>query len=70
MRVPARFEGGHSKEEKMAAVQYIRFPLSATGRKALADPKRPARLVVDHPNYRAESVLGPALRAELLKDLA
>ena len=26
-RVPARFEGGHSKEEKMAAVHYLRFAL-------------------------------------------
>ncbi len=68
-RVPARFEGGHSKEEKMAAVQYLRFPLNAGARAALADLDRPARLVVDHPNYQAETTLAPALRAEVLKDL-
>jgi hypothetical protein len=70
VRVPARFEGGHSKEEKMAAVQYVRFAFAPEARGALADGQRPARLVVDHPSYRAETVLTPAVRAELLKDLA
>ncbi len=39
-RVSARFEGGHSKEEKMAAVQYLRFPVTAEARAALSDPRR------------------------------
>ena len=69
VRVPARFEGGHSKEEKMAAVQYLRFRLNAEARAALGDPRREARLVVDHPNYRAEAVLPEAVRAELVRDL-
>jgi hypothetical protein len=70
MRVPARFEGGHSNEEKMAAVQYLRFALSREAREALADPGCDVRLVVDHPRYRAEAVLAAAVRAQLLKDLA
>jgi Protein of unknown function (DUF3501) len=69
VRVPARFEGGHGKEEKMAAVQYLRFALAPEARRALADPERPARLVVDHPNYRAEAALPPRTRAELVRDL-
>jgi len=24
-RIPGRFEGGHTKEEKMAGVQFVRF---------------------------------------------
>jgi hypothetical protein len=69
-RIPARFEGGLSKEEKMAAVHYLRFPVSAEARAALADPGARVRLLVDHPNYKAERELTPANRAELLQDLA
>ena len=68
-RIPARFEEGHSKEEKMAAVHYLRFALPDKARAALADPAQPVRLAVDHPNYRAEAVVPPAVRAELVEDL-
>jgi hypothetical protein len=68
-RVPAVFESGHSKEEKMAAVHYVRFPLSSGARAALADTGRPAMLVVDHPRYKGEAELSPELRAELVRDL-
>jgi len=69
-RIPARFEEGHSKEEKMAAVHYLRFPLPEAARAALRDPAQPARLVVDHPGYKAEAEIPPAVRGELLADLA
>jgi hypothetical protein len=67
--VTAEFEGGHSKEEKMAAVQYVRFKVGSAARAALADATQPARVVVDHPNYRAETPLSAEARAELLADL-
>jgi len=69
-RIPARFEGGLSKEEKMAAVHYLRFPVPSEARAALADPGQRVRLLVDHPNYKAERELTQANRAELLRDLA
>jgi hypothetical protein len=69
-RIPARFEGGLSKEEKMAAVHYLRFSVSPEARAALADPGERVQLVVDHPNYKAERELTPANRAEMLQDLA
>ncbi len=68
-RVPARFEEGHSKEEKMAAVHYLRFALPDGARAALADPAQPVRLVVDHPNYKAEALVPAAVRAEIIADL-
>jgi Protein of unknown function (DUF3501) len=68
--LPARFEEGHSNEEKMAAVHYLRFAVPPVARAALADASRTAALVVDHPNYNAEAPVSPALRAELLKDLS
>ena len=67
-RTPARFEGGHSKEEKMAAVQYLRFPLSAESRRAFLEGA-PSRLLVEHPRYKAEAALGEATRATLSQDL-
>jgi hypothetical protein len=70
LRAPARFEGGHSKEEKMAAVQYLRFALPAGAKEALADATREAKLLAEHPNYRAEAVLPDRLRAQLLADLS
>jgi uncharacterized protein DUF3501 len=68
--LPARFEEGHSKEEKMAAVHYLRFAVPPAARAALADSSRPATLVIDHPNYEAQAAVSPDLRAELLKDLS
>jgi len=68
-RVPARFEERHGKEEKMAAVHYLRFALPEAARAALADPAQKARIVVDHPNYKAEAEVLPAVRAELVADL-
>src|SRR5262245_32811705 len=67
--IPARFEEGHSKEEKMAAVHYLRFAVPPDSQAALADPREPVRLRVDHPNYRAEAEVPPATRAELVADL-
>lgn len=67
--VEARFEGGHSKEEKLAAVQYIRFALTPELQAALLDQGVSVKLVAAHPNYRAESELRPEVRAELLRDL-
>jgi Protein of unknown function (DUF3501) len=66
--IPAFFEDGHSKEEKMAAVHYLRFrvPVDVAARLAAGDP---ARLVVEHPRYKAEALLPQALRAELQGDL-
>lgn len=69
-RVPARFESGHSKEEKMAAVHYLRFAVPESARAALADPGAEVRAVVEHPHYRAEARLAPETRRALLDDLA
>ena len=67
--IPARFEEGHSKEEKMAAVHYLRFSVPRDAQAALADPRKAVRLVVDHPSYRADADIPAATRAELLSDL-
>jgi len=64
------FEAGFSNDEKMAAVQYLKFPVDSAMREALADPDVPARLTANNGRYRAEARLTPAMRAELLRDLS
>jgi hypothetical protein len=69
-RIPARFEEGRTKEEKMSAVHFLRFALSAAASQRLADRTAAAALVVDHPNYQARQDLPAGVRASLLEDLA
>lgn len=65
----ARFEPGRSTEEKLSAVQYVRFPLSASAARGFADETVPIELAIDHPNYVARVVLSPAQRSSLARDL-
>lgn len=66
--IQAKAEPGRSTEEKTATVHYLRFPF--TSDQAAAFGAGPARLSVDHPNYRAETELGEATIASLKEDLA
>jgi len=68
-RGAAAFEPGRSKADKLSAVQYVRFPLSPPARAAFLDPAVTARLVIDHPNYQAETMLEGPVRASLCDDL-
>jgi len=70
LRIPARFESGHGKEEKMAAVHYVRFAVPDAARAAFSDERTDVRLVVEHPNYRAESRLARETRRALIEDLS
>lgn len=64
------FDEGQSEEGRISAVQYIRFPFSGEQAALFRDPAIPARIRVDHPNYRHEARVGPALRAAMIADLA
>lgn len=68
--IPARFDPKQMEEDRISAVQYVRFPMSQAARAALADPSVGVQLRVDHPNYTAETELGPETRASLAADLA
>lgn len=68
-RCPAEFEEGHSNEEKLSAVHYLRFRLTPEQQRRLADPALAARLVIDHPNYQASAELGLPTRQSLMQDL-
>jgi Protein of unknown function (DUF3501) len=66
--IPGRFEEGHSKEDKISAVQYVRFPFDPQSRQAFRAGER-AELIIDHPNYKARVVLAPDAQQSLAEDL-
>lgn len=68
-RIYGEFEAGHSKEDKLSAVHYVRFRLSPEQRAAFRGDGTPAALVADHPKYRTRIVLDNAVRRELSGDL-
>ncbi len=66
--VRGRFEEGRSKEDKISAVQYVRFQFTPeTQRLFLAGAR--AQLVVDHANYRASAEITPDVQKSLATDL-
>jgi len=66
--IPGRFEEGRSKEDKISAVQYVRFPFDSEARQAFLGGEQ-AELAIDHPNYKARTVLSPEVRKSLAEDL-
>lgn len=69
IRIPAEFEGGRSKEDKISAVQYVRFYLDPETRRLFADGKIPVRLVIDHLDYRHAAPIEGGVRASLTRDM-
>ncbi len=67
---PAKFEPGRTREDRISAVQYLRFPLPESAAAALGRSRCPVSLRIDHPAYRAETVLSEAQRASLAGDMA
>jgi hypothetical protein len=64
----AAFEPGRSTAEKISAVQYVRFPLPAEARAALATPGTPVVISIDHPSYTHDVTATEETRASLAND--
>jgi hypothetical protein len=64
-RIPAVFEDGRQTEDKLSAVQYVRFPVDPAAREALAAGAA-LEIVVDHPRYAATAALDEAARAAVV----
>jgi hypothetical protein len=71
-KVFARFLVGQGREDRIAAVQYLRFPIGTDprDRDALSAGPAPVVLHVDHPGYRASCALSRETRDEIARDLA
>jgi Protein of unknown function (DUF3501) len=64
-RAPAIFDPRQIGDTRISSVQYIKFKLSPA---QIGAWSRGAKIVIDHPHYRAERPLAPAELAELSKD--
>jgi len=67
---PALFAPGRSTDEKLSAVQYVRFRLSPDAVENFAREGVAVDIVIDHPNYQARATLDEGQRASLAADLA
>lgn len=67
--IPGVFEAGRSTEDNLSAVQYVRFPFSPEARAAFQDEHEDVRLVINHPNYQAQTQLSPEVRRSLAAEL-
>ncbi len=69
-RIPAEFEPGHAREDRISAVHFVRFLLTPEQQRALGDASVPAEAVIEHPGYSARATLSAETRAALAADLA
>ncbi|MGH7847970.1 MAG: DUF3501 family protein [Candidatus Binatia bacterium] len=67
--IQATFEEGRSKEDKLSAVQYVRFRLDPDAQAAFVSGKDKTVIRIDHPNYYAEAEIGEQMRTSLARDL-
>lgn len=68
--VPARFDTKQMEEDRLSAVQYIRFTLDEKQAALFCDPALPAWIRIDHPNYAQRASIAPEVRASLVAGLA
>ena len=68
-RVDARFETGHSTEERISAGQYVKFPFEPLQRAAFVEGRAAVWIAVDHSRYRARVALPDKIRRSLAEDL-
>jgi len=70
VRVRATFDAEQFAADKLAAVQYLQFPLTDEARAALRTAGAQIAVAIDHPRYRHEARLDEPVRAELARDLS
>jgi len=67
--VRATFDDKQFEEDRVSAVQYVRFPLGAERAAAFRDATIPVELRVDHPNYAGKTAIEGEARSSLIRDL-
>lgn len=68
-KILAAFDEGQGDDERISAVQYVKWRLTDEDKQNLADPKQTAALVCTHPNYMKTQELTSETRAALVEDL-
>lgn len=54
---------------KISAVQYLKFKFNQNQIEKFTNPKTLVKISIDHPNYKAETILPENLKSSLLEDL-
>jgi hypothetical protein len=67
--VYGNFEGGHSKEDKISAVHFVKFCPSFEWIRELGQDGMSVSIRIDHPAYRWEAEVPREMRQEWLADL-
>lgn len=67
-KVFAEFEKGHSKEDRISAVHYVRFSLSEDQAKKFSDAQ--VEIHVNHPKYKASTALTSEQKEQIARDLS
>lgn len=67
-RIYAEFEEGHSKEDRISAVHFIKFKFKPEQIEDFKNFENEIKLVIDHPNYKASAIINDETRKELIKD--
>jgi len=67
--IRATFDDKQFEEDRVSAVQYVRFPLGADLATRFRDPAVPVELRVDHPNYTEKTAIEGEARRSLIRDL-
>jgi Protein of unknown function (DUF3501) len=68
--IRARFDPKQIEEDRISAVQYIRFPLDEAQAERFCDAQTPVFVRVDHPQYRHRVALPPETRASLIRSMS
>jgi len=68
-RIKATFDPEQFATDKLAAVQYLKFPLGDEEQAAIRRAGTAVAVAIDHPNYRHQATLDEEARAELAGDL-
>lgn len=69
-RVLGGFDAGQIDEHKVSSVQFVKFALTDAQQDLIGREGTVVRLLIDHPHYRAQAVLGEETRQSLAADLA
>lgn len=67
-KIYAEFEEGHSKENRISAVHFVKFKFTPEQIEDLKNFDNEIKIVVDHPNYKASAIVGDETRKEMIKD--
>jgi hypothetical protein len=69
IEIDAQFDPKQMEEDRISAVQYIKFAFDEEAQRRFCDPNTLARVRVSHPNYQREVEIPPITRDSLIRTL-